>query len=99
MFIDNPLPVGKEALIEFFCMKTEHRAAQNGTISDHLTVADGQWAYCARDARLEDHVWESTGGISLSEVERFARSRDGRDARASHGEPDLNKPHGAPAKA
>ena len=93
------MAVGKEALIAFFCMKLEHRAAQNATISDHLTIADGLWAYCARDARLDDHVWEPTGGISLSDVERFARSRDARDARESRAEPDLSKPHGAPAKA
>jgi hypothetical protein len=75
------LIVGKEALIAFFCMKPDHRAAQNGTISDHLTVTEGVWAYCAKDARLADHVWEPTGGIAMNEVERFARSRDARDMR------------------
>ena len=88
--------VGKEALIGFFCMKPEHRAAQNGSIADHLTVTDGVWAYCARDARLADHVWEPTGGISVSGVERFARSRDAREAPEPRTEPDLSKPRGAP---
>jgi hypothetical protein len=72
--------VGKEALIAFFCMRPDHRAAQSGTTSDHLTVTEGLWAYCAKDARLADHVWEPTGGISMSDVERFARSRDARGA-------------------
>jgi len=83
--------VGKEALIKFFCMKPEHRAAQNGSMSDHLTVTDGVWAYCARDARLADHLWEPTGGISVSEVERFARARDTRDASELPTRPDLSK--------
>ena len=96
----NLLGVGKAALIAFFCMNPEHRSAQNGSKSDHLTVADGAWAYCAGDARRTDHVWEPTGGISVSDVERFARSRDARDARQSRGEPDLSRPAGAPiAKA
>jgi hypothetical protein len=89
----EPSAVGKEALIAWFCMKAEHRAAHNGSVSDHLTIADGLWAYCTRDARLADHVWEPTGGISVNEVERFARSRDAREVRP---EPDLSKPAGAP---
>ena len=92
--------MGKEALIAFVCMKPEHRGAQNGTIADHLTVTEGVWAYCASDARLVDHAWEPTGGISVSEVERFARSHEKRGAREPRGEPDLSKPRGAPlAKA
>jgi hypothetical protein len=95
VFIYHPVGVGKEALIAFFCMKAEHRAAHNGSISDHLTVTDGLWAYCARDARLVDHEWEPTGGISVHEVERFARSRDTRGAREAEVEPDVNKSPGA----
>ena len=89
--------MGKEALIAYFCMKPEHRAGHNGTISDHLTVTDNVWAYCAKDARLTDHVWEPTGGISVGEVERFARTRDAREMRDT-GEPrpsDDRKPRDA----
>jgi hypothetical protein len=93
--MDERCGVGKEALIAFFCIKPEHRAAQNGSISDHLTVTDGVWAYCARDARLADHAWEPTGGISVSEVERFARSRDTREAREPRTEPGLSAPRDA----
>ena len=87
--------MGKEAPILFFCVKPEHRvAAQNGSTSDHLTVTDGSWAFCARDARLVDHVWEPTGGISVSEVERFARYRDTREAREARTQPELSARRG-----
>ena len=60
-------------------MTVEHRDASNGgTASDHLTINQREWAYCAKDSRLPGHVWEPTGGIPVSEVERFARTRDAR---------------------
>ena len=87
--------MGKEALVAFFCMKPEHGVAHNGGVSDHLTISEGAWAYCARDARLEDHAWEPTGGLSLSEVERFSRSRDARDARQPTSDLDVATPREA----
>ena len=60
-------------------MTAEHRDAPNGgTISDHLTINEREWAYCAKDSRLPGHMWERTGGVTISEVERFARTRDAR---------------------
>jgi hypothetical protein len=73
--------VGKPGLIEFFCMRAEHNAAQNGTMSDHLTIVERAWAYCAKDVRLEGHVWEPTGGVAATEIERFARGREARHQR------------------
>jgi hypothetical protein len=59
-------------------MHPEHRdlTTSNGRPSDHLTVYEREWAYCAKDAKLAGHQWELTGGITVSEVERFARQRD-----------------------
>jgi hypothetical protein len=60
-------------------MTAEHRDAPNGgTVSDHLTINEREWAYCAKDSRLAGHIWEPTGGVTISEVERFARTRDAR---------------------
>ena len=71
--------MGKQALVHFFCIRPEHRDAPNGgTISDHLTINEREWAYCAKDSRLAEHVWEPTGGVTIAEVERFARARDAR---------------------
>ncbi|HUQ42689.1 MAG TPA: hypothetical protein VM052_09320 [Candidatus Limnocylindrales bacterium] len=67
-------------MVQFFCMHPEHReiTATNGRASDHLTVFEREWAYCARDAKLDGHQWELTGGITVAEVERFARQHDAR---------------------
>ncbi len=72
--------MGKQALIQFFCTHSEHHQVRStkGAASDHLTIYDREWAYCARDAGLTDHVWEPTGGITIAEVERFARHHDAR---------------------
>ena len=77
----NVLTVGKPGLIEYFCMRAEHNAAQNGDISDHLTIHERAWAYCSKDVRLDGHVWEPTGGVAATDIERFARGRDARHAR------------------
>ena len=60
-------------MVQFVCTHPEHRAvaSSNGKASDHLTVHQREWAYCARDARLEEHVWRDTGGIPVSEAERL----------------------------
>ena len=58
-------------------MTQEHRdSPTGGTASDHLTINDREWAYCAKDSRLPGHVWEPTGGVTISEAERFAKTRD-----------------------
>jgi hypothetical protein len=65
-------PVGEAALVKFFCMRPAHHDA-SGSASDHLTIHERSWAYCPRDARLGDHLWEQTGGIAAQDIERFAR--------------------------
>lgn len=47
-------------------------------MSDHLTINEREWAYCAKDSRLAEHVWEPTGGMTIAAVERFAKTRDAR---------------------
>jgi hypothetical protein len=44
--------------------------------SDHITVVDGRWAFCAANVRDEKHDWQPTGGITRAEVAReLARRR------------------------
>ena len=44
--------------------------------SDHITVVDGRWAFCAANVREEKHDWQPTGGITRAEVAReLARRR------------------------
>jgi hypothetical protein len=68
--------VGNAGLVEYFCMRADHNAAPHGSASDHLTVVERAWAYCPKDAKLDGHVWEPTGGVAATDIERFARSRE-----------------------
>ena len=72
--------MGKQALVQFVCTHPEHHQAVStkGAASDHLTINEREWAYCAKDAHLTGHVWEPTGGSTIAEVERFARHHDAR---------------------
>lgn len=72
--------MGKQALVQFFCAHPLHHEfpSTTGAASDHLTINEREWAYCAKDARQTDHVWEPTGGLTIAEVERFARHHDAR---------------------
>ena len=72
-------------MIEFFCMRPDHDVAANGTESDHLTIVDRAWAYCSRDVKLAGHVWEPTGGVAATDIERFARTREARHSRDMRG--------------
>jgi hypothetical protein len=43
--------------------------------SDHITVVDGRWAFCAANVREGKHDWQSTGGITRAEVGRQLAQR------------------------
>jgi len=45
--------------------------------SDHITVVDGRWAFCAANVREEKHEWVSTGGITRADVARQLAQRRG----------------------
>ena len=45
--------------------------------SDHITVVDGRWAFCAMNVRAEKHDWVSTGGITRADVARQLAQRRG----------------------
>ena len=74
--------MGNPGLIEFFCMRAEHNAAQTATRSDHLTIHERAWAYCPKDVKLGGHVWEPTGGVAATDIERFARAREAQQQRS-----------------
>ena len=56
-----------DALIHFLCVLPEHLLDPQ-LESDHITVVDGRWAFCAMNVRAEKHAWEPTGGITRAEV-------------------------------
>lgn len=65
-----------DALIDFLCVLPDHlRDPQLD--SDHITVVDGRWAFCAANVRDEQHDWQSTGGITRSDVARQLAQRRG----------------------
>jgi hypothetical protein len=58
---------------------------KNGAAVDHLTVHEGEWAYCPSNARTDGHDWKATGGVTLGEIQTVVRARRERgaaDARA-----------------
>jgi hypothetical protein len=70
--------VGDRPLIHFLCVRDDHRGDGKQKVSDHLTINEHAWAYCAKDVRLAEHQWEPTGGIPVQEIARFARTREER---------------------
>ena len=63
-----------DALIHFLCVLPDHlRDPQLD--SDHITVVDGRWAFCAANVRMETHDWQTTGGITRAEVGRQLAQR------------------------
>ncbi|TME63443.1 MAG: hypothetical protein E6I51_04255, partial [Chloroflexi bacterium] len=49
-------------------------APHNGKATpDHLTIHDGQWAYCPQDSRADEHEWQPTGGVRLSDMRAVVR--------------------------
>jgi hypothetical protein len=65
-----------DALIHFLCVLPEHLRDPQ-LESDHITVVDGRWAFCAMNVRAEKHAWESTGGITRAEVANQLAQRRG----------------------
>jgi hypothetical protein len=55
--------------VEFFCALPEHQGSEP---NDALTMHKDRWAYCSAGA-AEPHDWQSTGGMSLDDMKRFAR--------------------------
>jgi len=70
----EPTAVGTESdrgLIAFVCVRSAHH---NGKAPpDHLTIHDGQWAYCPQDSRADEHEWQPTGGARLSDMRAVVR--------------------------
>lgn len=65
--------------MRFVCTAQDH-INKNGTLSDHLTIHESQWAYCAHDARATGHEWRATDGASVGEIEQMVRAMRGRIA-------------------
>jgi hypothetical protein len=53
-----------EPSVAFACAAPTHQVGEGGP--DKLTIYQGQWAFCAYDARADGHQWGPTGGRSLS---------------------------------
>jgi hypothetical protein len=60
------------ARVGFVCVETAH-LGKNGALVDHLTLHEGDWAYCPFDVRAGAHEWKATGGISMGELEILVR--------------------------
>lgn len=65
-----------DALIHFLCVLPEHLLDPQ-LESDHITVVDGRWAFCAMNVRAEKHSWEPTGGITRGDVANQLAQRRG----------------------
>jgi hypothetical protein len=65
-----------EGLIHFLCVLPDH-VRDPQLDSDHITVVDGKWAFCAGDVHLEEHEWQSTGGVPRADIARLLAERRG----------------------
>ncbi|HEV8656324.1 MAG TPA: hypothetical protein VGR85_12515 [Candidatus Limnocylindria bacterium] len=63
-----------EGLIHFLCVLPAH-VRDPQLDSDHITVFDGQWAFCAGEVHDEKHDWQKTGGVSRAEVAKLLAER------------------------
>lgn len=61
-----------DARIGFVCTAAAH-LGKNGTLVDHLTIHENDWAYCPSNVRTDGHEWKGTGGVSLAELELVVR--------------------------
>ena len=73
---ESPLTGKSDALIHFLCVLPDHLRDPQ-LESDHITVVDGRWAFCAANVRAEKHDWVSTGGITRADVARQLAQRRG----------------------
>jgi hypothetical protein len=60
-----------ETAVAYECHAPSHRSGEGGG-PDKLTVHDGEWAFCAFDARADGHVWERSPGLTMSMIRRSA---------------------------
>jgi len=76
---ESALAGKSDALIDFLCVLPDHLRDPQ-LESDHITVVDGRWAFCAANVRDEKHEWVSTGGITRADVARQLAQRRGQKA-------------------
>lgn len=62
-----------EPAVGFSCAAPTHQNREGGP--DKLTVHEGQWAFCAFDARADGHDWRRTEGITLTSLRASALAR------------------------
>jgi hypothetical protein len=55
-------------LVAYSCDAPEH--PPGSMPPDKLTVHQGEWAFCACDARADGHRWQKTGGASYEDLMR-----------------------------
>lgn len=53
----------RQKLIAYECVSPDHKPSV--LHPDKLTIHDGEWAFCAFDARADGHHWRATGGAPL----------------------------------
>jgi len=73
---ESALAGKSDALIDFLCVLPDHLRDPQ-LESDHITVVEGRWAFCAANVREEKHEWMSTGGITRAHVARQLAQRRG----------------------
>jgi hypothetical protein len=73
---ESALAGKSDALIDFLCVLPDHLRDPQ-LESDHITVVDGRWAFCAANVRDEKHEWVATGGITRADVARQLAQRRG----------------------
>ena len=76
---ESALAGKSDALIDFLCVLPDHLRDPQ-LESDHITVVDGRWAFCAANVRDEKHEWTATGGITRADVARQLAQRRGQKA-------------------
>ncbi len=60
--------MAKGGLVHFVCIADAHLSPERKSASDTLTVVEGRWAYCALDAKGEDHQWRATDGVTIESL-------------------------------
>jgi hypothetical protein len=76
--------MGTGARIAFVCTEPAH-LDNNGAFVDHLTIRERDWAYCPSDVRTDGHDWNTTGGVSIGELEVLVRGMRERAAANASG--------------
>ena len=61
----------QSALIQWICVRAEHRAHPIDPSTPFTVRDEGGWAYCPCGA-AEGHAWYRTGGVTRAALDRFA---------------------------